>query len=86
MGCDSTEGAIWLQMMGLPTKHIYCEGRGAETLKACVSSFRGRIGQIYVTCATPRLKNIRTIRVEVPDLVQALISAKTLRRMFAALQ
>lgn len=84
--CEDRDGAIWLAMAGVSASDIYCKGRGAESLARCVNSFRGCAGLLYTTCATPRLRrNIRVIRLEISDILRALMKAKTLRRMFAAI-
>ncbi len=33
---------------GLSTKHIFLDGRGAETFDRCLSTFRGRLGRLLI--------------------------------------
>lgn len=46
--CRTREAAAALNGFGLPDKVIYLEGRGAEDLERCLTSFRDRPGRLVI--------------------------------------
>jgi hypothetical protein len=93
--CHTKEQASVLRAFGLSDKEIYREGAGAETLAACLRSFRGQPGTLLLVCPLEETTTICGISVtgipnifweEALDLIDALQNAKNFRRFVAALQ
>ncbi len=92
----SPEGlAILRATTDLTDKQIYLEGRGAETLAACLRGFRGSPNTLIVAApatATHTFGNVRIVGISpevwhnASDLVSALLKAKNLRKLISNLQ
>jgi hypothetical protein len=92
--CVDKAHEVLLRAVGISQRNIYCEGRGAETIGACVASFRDRPGTLIVTVALARPLRRGNISVvgfspplfmELTDVISALSEAPTLRRLCAIL-
>lgn len=86
--CRTKEQYVALRAYGLSDKEIYFEGRFAETLAACIASFRECAGTIFVFGArdeTRRCGRYLIVSRTIPDWLTALIECKNLRRLCAAI-
>lgn len=92
--CRTPEQEVLLRGFGLSATQIYREGRGAETLRACLDSFRGCSGILHVAAPTKEPLTFGGIRVvgfpaatfeQFDALIRALSESKALRRLCAAI-
>lgn len=92
--CQDKDQIALLRILGLAPKHIYCAAVPGETIAACVSSFRGCRGTLYVAAILERHLRYGDITVmgftaaafeSLTDFIAEIRKLKMLQRTFAAL-